>query len=505
MTPDSSDAPVVATWRDDDAAACVGEIDRRALSSRWIGADPVLALFGGGNTSVKTPDGTLHVKGSGSDLALVKAGDFTPVVLDAAARLLDGPSLDNDALNEALAPLKRDAAAPRPSIETLMHAALPFRFVEHAHADSVLALLNTASGKRLAREVYGRSAPLVPFHPSGFGLARACRDVFRAERDSTTAGLLLHFHGIVAFGDTGRESFDHLVSLVRRAEAYLRSKGAWSLPTADVPPRTWTGAASLAALRRTLSSLAGFPVVLHVRDTPATVAYARRSDLERVALQGPPTPQHAVFTKRLPCVGLDAAGYAQSYCDYLAAWGGAYPPATVPDPAPRVLLDPDFGLVACSVDARHAAMTATVFRHDIAITSRAAAHDEYVSLPADEILAAEVHYGGFDRARLARRTRDLPLLGCVVGVTGPDASDAETSLVTLGADVIRLGRSEADALTACHVTGGLDALLDRPGAPAPDAVRDLLTLSSAGGWTGRLDRFDIDDLRTHWTRITEHP
>ena len=503
MVRDSSDAPVAALWREGEMARCADDLERRALSSRWIGSDPVLALFGGGNTSMKSGDGVLHVKGSGSDLALVAARDFTPIALAPAAALLDGPDLDNDGLAAALAPLKREATAPKPSIETLMHAALPFRYVEHTHADSVLALLNTASGERLARQVYGSAAPLVPFRHSGFDLARACLDVFRARRDDTTVGLLLHFHGIVAFGDTGRDSFDHMVSRVRRAESYLKERGAWTLPTADVPPRSWAGARRLASLRRSLSSLAGFPVALHVVDSPETVAYACRADLDRVALQGPPTPQHAVFTKRLPCLGLDAEAYATAYRAYLREYGEPYAPSTHPDPAPRVLLDPAFGLVTCSVDGQHARMTATVFRHDIAISSRASAHDEYVSLPPDAVLAGEVHYGGFDRARLQRRRTDLPLLGCVVGVTGEAPPATLDALRPLGADVVALGISEHDCLDAIYRTGGLDVLVDTPGnPPAPTALLDLLPLSPAGGWRGLPD---IDALRAHWVRATGVP
>jgi hypothetical protein len=123
-----------------------------------------------------------------------------------------------------------------------------------------------------------------------------------------------------------------------------------------------------------------------------------------------------VFTKRLPALGLDAAGYARTYRRYVAADGAGLEAGRMPDPAPRVLLEPSLGVIAASVDARHAHMTAQVYRHDVEIISRASGHDRYVSLPPPAILAAEVHYGGFDRALLRRRAGDLPLLGCIVGL-----------------------------------------------------------------------------------------
>src|SRR4029079_4050809 len=125
--------------------------------------EPSLVLHGGGNTSVKTIENaeqTLCVKGSGADLALVNASDFTPVRLEAVKRLITLTDLDNDGLMAAVSTCVAESDRPRPSIETLLHAVLPYKFVEHTHADSVLALTNTANGARIAAEVFGPLAPL---------------------------------------------------------------------------------------------------------------------------------------------------------------------------------------------------------------------------------------------------------------------------------------------------------------------------------------------------------
>ncbi|MBK8018377.1 MAG: class II aldolase/adducin family protein [Betaproteobacteria bacterium] len=297
-------------WDEQAAAACPDELSLRALTSRWIGGDPTLALYGGGNTSVKAPwtaaeasaSTALFVKGSGADLAAVTPGDFTPVALDRALALLDAHDLDNDALMRALGPLKLDPASPRPSIETLMHACLPHRYVEHTHADAVLAVINTEGGEASAARVFGSCAPLVPFRHSGFDLAMACADVYRREATDASIGLLLAFHGVVAFGDSARQSYEHLYELVRRAERHLQENGAWDLPRAVSPVRSWETALRLARLRAGLSVASGFPMVLTVDDSPEAVAFCRRSDATVLARIGPPTPQHAVFTKRFPAL-----------------------------------------------------------------------------------------------------------------------------------------------------------------------------------------------------------
>ena len=476
-----------------------------------------MALYGGGNTSLKTTwleaNGArrpcLLVKGSGNDLAEVSAADFAPVDLSAARALLRGPEPDDHALKEALLNLRLDPVAPRPSIETLMHAALPYRYVEHTHADAVLALVNTEGGEALARQVFGARAPLVPFRQSGFALAAACADTWTRDATPATEGLLLAFHGVVAGGDTARESFDRLYGLAGLATEHLRRREAWTLPREPAPARTLEGALRLARLRSALSREAGFPVVTCVDDSPEAVAFCRRTDLDPIALQGPPTPQHAVFTKRLPCLGGDVAAYARAYRDYARLHGGGLPAARVPDAAPRVVLLPDLGVVAASVDGRHARMTATVYHHDLAIATRASAHDRYRSLPAADILAAEVHYGGFDRARLERRGDDLPLLGCVVGLAAmADRGTVEAlaqRLVDLGADLLWLDRPQA-ALDAAWSCGGLDALLQPvTGARAPEGAEALLQVSSGGGFVAALDS-DRDSLTAslvrHWRAVT---
>lgn len=254
-------------WNDRDASACADALELRAYTSRLLGADPDLVLLGGGNTSLKghwrQADGSkadcLYVKGSGADLSVVEPADFTPIALEPARRLLDLEALDTDAMMAALEPFKLRPGAPKPSIETLLHAAVPFSHVEHTHADNVLALINTAAGRKLSGEVFGELAPLVPFRHSGFDLAKACAETFRRERTDRTIGLILEFHGAVAFADDARFAYENMLALADRAERFLKTRNAWELPTGNPPQRTAASALELAGLRRALSAIAGFP------------------------------------------------------------------------------------------------------------------------------------------------------------------------------------------------------------------------------------------------------
>ena len=469
-------------WNDESASRCADALELRAYTSRLLGADADLVLHGGGNTSLKSPwlraDGTsvpcLYVKGSGSDLAQVTPADFTPIDLAGARALLAQEHLDTDGMMAGLAPLKLRADAPKPSIETLLHASVPSSHVEHTHADSVLAIVNTAWGRKIAREVFGDFAPLVPFSHSGFDLAKSCKATLERERTARTIGLILEKHGVVAFGDDARTSYENMLALINRAETYLRAHDAWELPTGMPPPRSREGALALACLRRDLSAVAGWPMILTVDQSPEVVGFIARKDLRELATQGPPTPQHAVFTKRVPLFGRDVQAYATDYRAYLAAHApSGQDPRTLPDAAARIVLDPVLGLVAASVDARHARMTAQIYRHDIRIASRAAAHDRYLSLPPADILLAELHYGGFERGLRAQVPTPWPRLGEVALVLADQVEQIDV-LLAEGSAVVALG---AEA----RPRDGLLVL------PAAESLDDATVIEVAYGFGG-IDR-----------------
>lgn len=386
-------------WNEAAAQRHATPLALRAYTSRLIGSDPELVLHGGGNTSLKTA-GTLYIKGTGADLAAVREEHFTALDLDRLRELLDDPELSDGERMRRVDACKHSPQSAKPSIETLLHAALPHPHVEHAHADAVLAVANVENCEATCAEVFGELAPVVPYRHSGAALARACRDVFETKATGNTIGLILAFHGVVAFGGSARESYANLLRLVGRAEDWLRSRNAWLLPMADAVK---TDIAAAERLREAASALAGFPLAMRVMNTPEILAFTRRSDLATVARQGPPTPQHAIYTKRVPLIGADLDTYAADYLAYLQQTLGDT--HCNMDAAPRIALDPAFGLCAFGVNEHYAGIAAEIYRHDIAIISRASAHGRYRSASAEDIARAELEYGGFEqRVRLAQTT-----------------------------------------------------------------------------------------------------
>jgi rhamnose utilization protein RhaD (predicted bifunctional aldolase and dehydrogenase) len=385
---------MISLWNDTEAAAFGEGLGLRVYASRLLGRVPSLVLHGGGNTSVKQDD-LLFVKASGSDLACVDQSGFCAVRLPAARRLLERGSLANSEMMRLLASCAVQHPERRPSIETLMHASLPYRYVEHTHADSVLAVINTENAERIAGDLYGSLAPLVPYRHSGAELARACLQTLEEKVTGETIGLLLQFHGVVAFGATARASYENMIRLVTLAEDYLKANGAWHLGI-DFGLSGVSEQAVPRAFRSDAARVAHWPLVVRQIREPIAGVFARRHDLVVVSQRGPSTPQHAVHTKRLPLLGWDVESYAARYTEYLVRTLGHEALSSI-DPAPRIVIDPGAGVFALGVDDEAARVAADFYVHDMEVMTRASAHDRYLSAPEQAIAQAELEYGGFER------------------------------------------------------------------------------------------------------------
>src|SRR5436305_3785161 len=214
-------------WNDPEAAAFAadgGELGLRVYTSRLLGRDRSLVLHGGGNTSVKIRERNLvgdeeeilYVKGSGWDLETIAAAGFAPVRLEHLRRLARLEALsDPQMVNELLTHLTR-SGAPTPSVEAILHALLPYRYVDHTHADAVVTITNTPGGEERVRQIWGDSVVVVPYVMPGFDLARLCARLFPAAAGPRTIGMVLLQHGIFSFGDSARESYERVIALRTR-------------------------------------------------------------------------------------------------------------------------------------------------------------------------------------------------------------------------------------------------------------------------------------------------
>jgi len=433
-------------WNEGDASRCATDLALRVYSSRLIGRDKSLVLHGGGNTSVKTEEAdrfgetrrVLWVKGSGWDLETIEEAGFCPLLLDHLLKLAQLPALPDPAMVEELATHQTRAAAPAASVEAILHALLPFKFVDHSHADAVVAVTNTADGEARIREIYGEDVVVIPYTMPGFDLARAVAQRFPLEATPRTMGMVLMNHGIFSFGATARESYERMVNLVGRAERYLENHGVkppTEAPSEGAPPRL-----ALAELRRELAREAGFPMLLASRRSGKTLAFARHPDLSRIARYGPATPDHVLRTKRLPLIGRDVAAYAEAYRHYFEEMSKqAREPKTMLDPAPRVVLDPELGLCCAGRTARDAAIVGDIFERTIDIILAGETLGGYRALPAQDIF--DVEYWDLEQAKLKKSGKPAPFAGEVALVTGAASGIGKAcveALLARGAAVVGL-------------------------------------------------------------------
>lgn len=412
-------------WDDQGARRYVGDLAQRVYTSRLLGREKSLVLHGGGSTSVKIrekdvwgeEEDVLYMNGIDRDLEEIEADGFSPVRLKHLIRLANLDSLSDIRLANEIKSNIINPSAPALGLEAILHAVLPYKYVDHAHADAVLAITNTPRGLERVREIYGDSVVIIPYARSGFPLAKRCADIFSSGAIENTIGIVFMQHGVVSFGETARVSYERMIDLVTRAEQYLIARGARpiSMPTIAAPDKPTRH--ELAALRQAVSASAGLPVIMSSHTDPHCLSFARRDDVSSISQKGPATPDHVIRTKRLPLVSRNVQEFHVAYRHYFAAYtpnGGQS--LTMLDAAPRVILDPEFGMCAIGHTAKEAAIVNDIYRHTMEIILTATTLEEYQALPAQDFF--DVEYAELEQAKL-REQSELPMFaGEIALVTG---------------------------------------------------------------------------------------
>jgi rhamnose utilization protein RhaD (predicted bifunctional aldolase and dehydrogenase)/NAD(P)-dependent dehydrogenase (short-subunit alcohol dehydrogenase family) len=509
----SIDRPALETrsrWSDDDAPAGDDLLAHRVYSSRLLGGDPSLTLHGGGNTSVKIeapdvhgrPRRLLYIKGSGRDLATIDETGFAPLRLDDVRALGQLTQLDDVTMARELRAASVDPAAPAPSVETIVHALLEARYVDHTHPDHLLAIVNTPNGADRTRALYGSDVVIVPYVMPGFPLARLCATELARHMTGRTLGIVLLGHGLVTFGDTAQDSYERTIALVARAEEYLHEHGALVAPDEGAPLRR--SPVELAALRRDLSRAAGCPLV--VTPVPGGDRLLERPDAASLVLRGPATPDHVIRTKQLPLVGRDCNAYEAAYRDYFSRNSPrACRPLRMLDPGPRIVVDPELGVRAAGPTHRDAAAAADIYAHTLTIAQAAESLGGWTPLSEDHVF--DVEYWSLEQAKLgaagSRRRYDGEIAVVTGAASGIGRACAEALLVE-GAAVVGLDlercptKSEAfhavvgDVRSSAAVEAALDAAAARFGG------LDVLVLN-AGIFPPSTPIAELDD--DAWLRV----
>jgi rhamnulose-1-phosphate aldolase/alcohol dehydrogenase len=507
----------------------------RTYTTRLLGSDPRMVLHGGGNTSVKTTVKdqlgedveVICIKGSGWDMGVIEPAGLPAVRLEPLRKLrkLDRLS-DEDMVNFQRINLL-DSSAPNPSVETLLHAFLPHKFIDHVHSTAVLALTDQPDNKALVQEVYGDRVAYVPYTIPGFALAKSVADVF--DKNPGVEGLVLLQHGIFTVGDSAKQAYDRMIGFVTLAEERL-GRQRKSLAQAKLPAKL-ASVPEIAPILRGAVAIEKNPMagtakrqLLDFRTNAQILNYVNGAELARYSQVGVVTPDHTIRTKNWPViVPAPEAGkleaWAKDVHEAVAAYVARYhryfednnAKSTVKkkelDPLPRVILVPGVGMFGVGASAKDAAIAADIAENAIAVITDAEAMGEYHSISEFDMF--EVEYWSLEQAKLGR-SNEKSLARQVAVITGGGSGIGAATAKAMakeGAEVAILDRDLEAAKAAAKKIGG-KALAVECDVTNPQSVRaafdavvsafggvDIVVSNAGAAWQGAIGHVDDETLR----------
>ncbi|MXY90504.1 MAG: bifunctional aldolase/short-chain dehydrogenase [Gammaproteobacteria bacterium] len=485
-------------WNKQEARACANQLELRAYSSRLLGRDPSLVLHGGGNTSVKgeltdvfgETRRVLFVKGSGWDLKSIGAAGFAPTDLDYLLRLAELEQLSDSEMMRQLRLATLDPAAPNPSVEAILHALIPHRYVDHTHADAVVTLSNSPDGERILRELYGDEVLVLPYIMPGFILARQVAAATRDADWDALRGIVLLQHGIFSFHEDAEGSYEAMIELVDRAESeLLRRAGGSPPPVRAASPDAGTPL-QFSRLRKAAGEIHGLPMLARLDAGPEATDFAQLDDCGELIRRGPLTPDHTLHAKPFgavfdadPLPGL--RDFEQEYLRYFSDHADENHQCL--DAAPRYGVWRNKAMIYLAPNCKRLEIVADISAHTIRAIRLAEAIGGWRTLPREKLF--EVEYWELEQAKLAKARAAPELQGKIALVTGAASGIGRATVEELrgrGATVIALDIDEMEGLESpevlclrCDVTdsdatesalsqgvlhfGGLDILVSNAG------------------------------------------
>ena len=517
------------------AAEGVGrELSLRVYTSRLLGGEPKLVLHGGGNTSVKTMTRdlldeeveVLCVKGSGWDMAAIEPAGLPAVRLAPLRKLRRRAALADEEMVRVQRANLIDPGAPNPSVETLLHAFLPHKYIDHTHSTAVLSLADQPDAAERCADLYGRRMGLVPYIMPGFLLAKKAAETFEA--DPAVEGLVLLKHGVFTFGDTAQEAYERMIAAVSLAEEELARRRKTVFAAARLPAAI-AGAAEVAPILRGACAIAD-PAgsgayrrfILEFRSGPAVLDYVNGAELLRYGQAGVATPDHTIRTKNYPLIvpapepgQLDRFNQAvRSAVDRFVAEYHAYfarhnarqeVPKRELDPMPRVILVPGLGLFGLGRSAKDARVAADIAESTVGTVTDAEAVGRFESVSEADLF--DIEYWSLEQAKLGQGS-EKPLAGQIAVVTGGAGTIGFATALAMrgaGAEVALLDVNGTQA--AANKVGGAVLAIECDVTDAAATKRafdriaahfggvDILVSNAGAAWQGRIGEVEDALLR----------
>jgi rhamnose utilization protein RhaD (predicted bifunctional aldolase and dehydrogenase) len=387
-------------WTKEESKNYQTDLQLRVYTSNLLGRSDELVLHGGGNTSVKTVvDGEdiLYVKGSGWDLVSIKEEGFAPVKLDILKHMAKLDSLSDSDMVSQQKEAMIDNTAPNPSVEAILHAIIPFKFVDHTHADAVVTISNSNTGILNIKKVYPNFL-IIPYVMPGFILAQKIYEMTQDFDWNSCEGIILHNHGIFTFDDDAKISYDKMIDAVSKAEEFLNKNAPL-----EIEENTTTMKFDLDNLQKLISNEKGFEVTLKVNQSSLALHYASQKDLKNSVTQGLLTPEHIIRTKRNPLVLEDEniqdaiSSYKEDYENYFNDYSKD---EICLNKAPNYAVIKEFGIVTFGKNEKEANILDDVISHTMEAVLRASSLGGYKSISIKD--SFEMEYWELEQAKLKK-------------------------------------------------------------------------------------------------------
>jgi rhamnose utilization protein RhaD (predicted bifunctional aldolase and dehydrogenase) len=385
-------------WTAEEASNYKSDLELRVFSSNLLGRSDELVLHGGGNTSVKSMvDGEeiLLVKGSGWDLVSIKAEGFSPVKM---STLLEMAALDELSDTDMVSGQKAamtDKTAPNPSVEAILHALIPFKVVDHTHADAVVTISNSVNGKEHIAKLFPNFL-IVPYIMPVFILAH---EIFKMTRDfdwDACEGIILHNHGIFTFDDDAKKSYDKMIEAVSLAEDFLSANA--DLTFDKIEPTGF----DIDRLKVLIEESKGCEIFMKVNQTPLALHYASQEHLYMKATRGVLTPEHIIRTKRVPLIVNE--NLEEAIPEYMAEYKAYFEQYSTDEimlnPAPNYAVIKNFGVVMFGKSEKESNVLNDVIEHTMMAVLRADKLGGYESISLKD--SFEMEYWELEQAKLRK-------------------------------------------------------------------------------------------------------
>jgi rhamnose utilization protein RhaD (predicted bifunctional aldolase and dehydrogenase) len=376
-------------WNDALAKRCKSDLDLRVYSSNILGQSDELVLHGGGNTSVKSKvDGEdiLYVKGSGWDLVSIEAKGFAPVKLQTLLEMAKLETLSDTEMVSGQKAAMIDKTAPNPSVEAILHALIPYKFVDHTHADAVVTISNSIDGHVHIAKLFPNFL-IVDYIMPGFELAHKIYEMTQGLDWESIDGIILHNHGIFTFDKDAKTSYTKMIDAVSLAEKFLDEKALIEIEHKHVHSDC-----DIAKVVKTMAQYKGHEVHIAINQTPLAAFYASQPNLKEFASRGVLTPEHIIRTKRVPLImeDTDLVGGIEAYIKSYEAYFKKYAKDEVMlNAAPNYMVIKNLAVVSFGKTREQAKIIYDIVEHTMLAVLRADKLGGYQSISEADSFAME--------------------------------------------------------------------------------------------------------------------